>query len=149
MFKNELYNQRIRFIIDSEPHDYFVDNLTITLRKVQKRRVLWDESVERFLSGIHLDFEINWQWFRAFPGTDIEDDIIFLYKELLNENEIIFVPNPEDNVKTEFTVRDSNDTFPIVDIRDKVRQGSFSLELETITMITDYSVLNPLGFEIV
>ncbi len=149
MFKQELYNERIRFRIGATSYDYFVDNMTITLRKEQKRRVLSDYSVVRFFRGYHLDISIDWNWFRSFPGTSKENDIIFIYQTLLEDNQIVFIPNPEDAVPSEFIVRDSGDDFDIVNLKDKIRDGDFSLELETVDLLTDTSLIEPLGFQIV
>jgi len=148
MFKNSLRNQTVQFIIDSTEYDYLIDDLTIDLRKIRKRKVLWDESVEYFLKGYHLDITLQWDWFKRSGSTSIEDDIVFLYRSLL-AGSVLFVPNPDDTSKLEIEVRDSNDSFPIVNIQNKIRQGDFSLELETVEMITDNTFINPLGFEIV
>lgn len=148
MFKNELYNEKVRFIISAINYDYVIDNLTINLRKIQKRRVLADNSVVRFLEGYHLDITLSWQWFKTAEVNNIENDILFLYRSVL-ANPIIFVPNPEDNVPMQITVQDSGSGFNIANIQEKIRQGNFTLELETVTMLTDLTLLNPLGFQII
>jgi hypothetical protein len=148
VFKNELYNERVRFVYDGTNFDYYVDNMTITLRKIQKRRVLSDYRVIRKFRGYHLDISLTWTWFRSFPGTAKENDILTIYKELLTENQIIFVANPEDSTPLQLTVRDPNDTFDLVAIAEKVRTGNFTMQLETVEMITDLNLINPLGFQI-
>lgn len=148
MFKEQFYNKTIKFKVGATEYEYQIDTLTITLRKIQKRRELADRSIVRFLEGYHLDISLQWQWFKAEAGTAVTNDILFLYRTLLDDNSIIFIPNPDDTSPLEITVRDSSDQFGIVDIRDKIRQGSFSLELETIDMITDLTYINPLGFEL-
>ena len=148
MFKDSLRNQTVQFIISSTEYDYLVDDLTINLRKIRKRKVLWDESVEYFLKGYHLDITLQWNWFKQSGSTSIDDDIVFLYQSLL-AGPVLFVPNPQDTTPLEIEVRDSNETFPIVNIQNKVRQGNFTLELETVEMITDNTFINPLGFQIV
>ena len=141
---NDAYIETIKFKVGGTYYEYYIDDLNIKIEKVRKVKQLADYSIKQKIIGYHLAISIPWKWFQN--TSDNTKDPVWLYMQLWN-NTVYFVSA----TGVEVAVYDTDNQLDLVNIKEKIRQGDFTLNLHTTTMITDIATLNTiknLGFQI-
>ena len=151
-----IYYDIIQYKINNNYESYLFNNLSKSVKKIERKTTLWDYTEKKEVYGVKLFFELAMDYFmhrgtRSNPtGSyateyDTTKDTVWLISQFL-QNTVYFVPFEN----REYEVVLTSDSVDLTQIKDNIHSGAFKLSFHTPNVITDLtlSTLDDLGFKI-